>query len=205
MYQLRLPKLAAQIANWTGLATSIERFWTIAGSWVVHHGRNCVPGQDQLRTRRTQVNTSSGRPLCSLNRAPLTRPTDVHTLEHDVQTSCADAPQDQSLHVLFRTVVLERLRLPLMVTQAQNQVGGVCREAAKLREMNIAVSASDERSIEVLASGLPAYQDSPDIPRRGAAQCSQCQQSCARWSPSGQSHQMLGTPRRQQMPHCGGH
>ena len=92
----------------------------------------------------------------------------------------------------FRTVVLERLRLPLMVTDARCECGGIldtrgqhraacprsgrlrsravptertlariCREAgatvrcnAKLRDMNVRVHATDERSIEVLASGL---------------------------------------------------
>ena len=94
---------------------------------------------------------------------------------------------------LFRTLVLERLRLPLPVTEAFCECGSpldvwgrhraacprsgrlraravglerslalVCREAeatarchAKLRDMNVAVSAQDERAIEVLASGLP--------------------------------------------------
>ena len=94
---------------------------------------------------------------------------------------------------LFRTLVFERLRLPLDVTEARCECGGavdlygrhraacgrlrtravgpertlarVCREAgatvrwqAKLRDMNVTVSANDERAIEVLASGLPLFQ-----------------------------------------------
>ena len=35
----------------------------------------------------------------------------------------------------------------------------------------------------------------PDIQWRGAAQCSQCQWCCSRWSPTGEGHQVLGTPR----------
>ena len=96
---------------------------------------------------------------------------------------------------LFRTLVLERLRLPLEVVESQCECGTlldtlgrhraacprsgrlkkragppertmarICREAGatvrfntRLREMNVAVSANDERSIEVLASGLPLH------------------------------------------------
>ena len=93
----------------------------------------------------------------------------------------------------FRTAVLERMRLPLDLTEAFCECGGVidsqgrhraacprsgrlrsravapertmariCREAgaivrvnAKLRDMNVTVSAQDEREVEVLVSGLP--------------------------------------------------
>ena len=89
---------------------------------------------------------------------------------------------------LLRTLILERLRLPLDATDARCECGApfdvlgrhrtACprsgrlwvravgpertlgREAAtvrcntKLRDMNVAISANDERSIEVLASGL---------------------------------------------------
>ena len=96
---------------------------------------------------------------------------------------------------LFRTLVLERLRLPLDVTESKCECGcfldttgrhraacprsgrlrtravgpertlaRVCREAGatvrintKLRDMNVAISASDAREIEVLASGLPLH------------------------------------------------
>ena len=97
---------------------------------------------------------------------------------------------------LFRTLVFERLGLPLDVTEARGECGGavdlqgrhraacprsgrlrtravgpertlarVCREAgatvrwqAKLRDVNVTVSANDEGAIEVLASGLPLFQ-----------------------------------------------
>ena len=97
---------------------------------------------------------------------------------------------------LFRTLVLERLRLPLDVTEARCECGipldvfgrhraacprsgrlrtravgpertlaRICREAGatvrmntKLRDMNVAVEANDERAIEVLATGLPLHQ-----------------------------------------------
>ena len=111
-----------------------------------------------------------------------------------------DAPTGREFKVeshLFRTLVLERLRLPLPVTEAFCECGSpldvwgrhraacprsgrlraravgpepslarVCREAgatvrchAKLRDMNVAVSAQDERAIEVLASGLPIHHE----------------------------------------------
>ena len=75
-----------------------------AGSWVVHLGRSCVSGsQVSGRTvgsisRLPLLNTTSGRLLYLLNRAPLTRPTCAHILELDARTSCADAPQDRSSH-----------------------------------------------------------------------------------------------------------
>ena len=94
---------------------------------------------------------------------------------------------------IFRTVVLERLRLPLDVIEATCACGGfldslgrhraacpqsgklrtravgpertlarICREAGarvrcnvKLRDMNITTPATDEREVEVVASGLP--------------------------------------------------
>ena len=99
--------------------------------------------------------------------------------------------QVQPLH--FRTLVLERLRLPLLLTEARCECGGQndifgrhqtacphsgrlkrravptertlareCREAGatvtrnvKLRDMNVQVSATDEREIEVVEAGLP--------------------------------------------------
>ena len=62
---------------------------------------HCVKGQDQVRTRLSQVSgrtvgsisrlpllhTISGRPSYLLNRVPLTRPTCARTLESDVQKS----------------------------------------------------------------------------------------------------------------------
>ena len=104
------------------------------------------------------------------------------------------SPSSPEFH-LFRTLVLERLRLLLQVAEASCECGArldslgrhraaclcsgrlrsralapertiarVCREAgatvrcnAKLREMNVDVAASDERAVEVLASGLPLY------------------------------------------------
>ena len=95
----------------------------------------------------------------------------------------------------FRTLVLERLRWPLQIVEAQCECGAlldvqgrhraacprsgrlrsravgpertlarVCREAGAtvrcnvhLRDMNVAVSATDMRSIEVLATGLPLH------------------------------------------------
>ena len=95
---------------------------------------------------------------------------------------------------IFRTVVLERLRLPLSVTEAtcvcgrhldslgqhraacphsgklrtravgpERTVARICREAGALvrcsvevRDMNVTVPATDEREVEVVASGHAA-------------------------------------------------
>ena len=108
------------------------------------------------------------------------------------------APTGPEFSVLpehFRTLVLERLRLPLDVVEARCECGTaldtfgrhraacphsgrlkrravapertlarICREAgatvrcnARLRDMNVAVSSTDDRAIEVLASGLPYH------------------------------------------------
>ena len=93
-----------------------------------------------------------------------------HTLEQVVPTFC-----------VVHTAVLERLPLPLLIIEACCECGAgqapcplsgrlrtravptegtlarFVRCNAKLKEMNIAVSVSDERSIKVLASGLPAH------------------------------------------------
>ena len=104
----------------------------------------------------------------------------------------APTSPENTLQPVFRTVVLERLRLPLDIIEARCLCGGffdslrrhrgacprsgrsrsrafatertlarTCREAGatvrvnvKLRDMNVAVSALDEREVEMLASGL---------------------------------------------------
>ena len=57
-------------------------------------------------------------------------------------------------------------RLRSRALAPERTIAGVCREAgatvrcnAKLREMNVDVAASDERAVEVLASGLPLYHE----------------------------------------------
>ena len=98
---------------------------------------------------------------------------------------------------IFRTVVLERLRLPLDVIEVTCACGGfldslgrhqaacpqsgklrtravgpertlarICREAGarvrcnvKLRDMNSTTPATDEREVEVVASGLPCNME----------------------------------------------
>ena len=99
----------------------------------------------------------------------------------DVLSGAPTGPEFRVCPELFRTLVLERLRLPLEVVESQCECGTVldtlgrhraaCPRSGRLRtwagppertmarmrlrEMNVAVSANDERSIEVLASGLP--------------------------------------------------
>ena len=126
---------------------------------------------------------------------------DVHLRSHSGPGSsnfllgAPTKPEFELLPEQFRTLVLERLRLPLNVVEARCECGialdafgrhraacprsgrlrsravppertlaRICREAgatvrcnAKLRDVNVVVSASDERSIEVLASGLPFH------------------------------------------------
>ena len=75
-------------------------------------------------------------------------------------------------------------RLRTGAVPTERTLARVCRDTgasvrcnAKLREMNIAVSVSDERSIKVLASGLPQrghhFEVRSDSPRGGAELCSQ--------------------------------
>ena len=108
---------------------------------------------------------------------------------------CPSSPKFRVQPHLFRTLVLERLRLPLHVAEAccechemldcqgrhraacsrsgrlrtraiapEKTLARVCREAGatvrcncKLRDMDIAVPANDERAVEVLAAGLPLH------------------------------------------------
>ena len=125
----------------------------------------------------------------------------AHLRSHSGPASCAvlhgapTGPEFKLAPDLFRTLVLERMRLPLQVSEAHCECGSpldvqgrhravcprsgrlksraqapertlarVCREAgatvrfnAMLRDMNIAVAATDHRAIEVLASGLPLH------------------------------------------------
>ena len=108
----------------------------------------------------------------------------AHLRSHasDVLHGAPTGPEFKVEPHLFRTLVLERLRLPLDVwgrhraacprsgwlraraVGPERSLARVCREAgatvrchAKLRDMNVAVSAQDERAIEVLASGLPIH------------------------------------------------
>ena len=113
----------------------------------------------------------------------------------DVLCGCPSKPEFRIEAGLFRTLILERARLPLQVVEARCECGTpldsrgrhraacsrsgrlktralapertlarVCREAgatvrcnAKLRDMDLAISAHDERAIEVLATGLPLF------------------------------------------------
>ena len=125
----------------------------------------------------------------------------AHLRSHSGPASCAvfrgapTGPEFKLAPDLFRTLVLERMRLPLQVSEAHCECGlplgvqgrhraacprsgrlksraqarertlaRVCREAGAtvrfyvmLRDMNIAVAATDHRAIEVLASGLPLH------------------------------------------------
>ena len=131
---------------------------------------------------------------------------------------CPSSPEFRVQPHLFRTLVLERLRLPLHVAEArcechemldcqgrhraacsrsgtlrtraiasEKTLARVCREAGatvrcncKLRDMDIAVPANDERAVEVLAAGLPLHHGAQlavditlrfDRERHSAPQC----------------------------------
>ena len=113
----------------------------------------------------------------------------------EASSTCPSEPEFRTEAELLRTMILERLRLPLQVSEARCECGAfldregrhraacarsgrlktralapertlarVCREAgatvrynARLRDMNLAVTAQDDRAIEVLASGLPLF------------------------------------------------
>ena len=244
MFQDWLPELAPQIV---GAARSIERAGPLRVRWAsimeelrqgARPGPNeAEPGEwphgwqyfassaSEHHFRETVVLAQS----CTADKAHLRSHSGAGCA--DVLCGCPSGPEFALQPVLFRAVVLERLRLPLLNTEARCECGAsldqcrrhraacprsgrlrtravptertlarVCREAgasvrcnAKLREMNIAVSVSDERSIEVLASGVPAHHGAigghhfevrSDNPRGGAADCSLCQRSCARSSPA---------------------
>ena len=111
----------------------------------------------------------------------------------DVLHGAPTGPEFKVEPHLFHTLVLERLRFPLPVTEAfcecgspldvwgrhraacprsgrlraravgperslGREAGATVRCHAKLRDMNVAVSAQDELAIEVLASGLPIHR-----------------------------------------------
>ena len=127
----------------------------------------------------------------------------------DVLCGCPTAPEFKIAPLVFRTIVCERLRLPLLLTESTCECGAaldrcgrhraacprsgrlksramapertlarVCREAGamvrthvKLRDLNTNVPVLDDRSIEVLASGLPLHhgaQLAVDITLRSA-------------------------------------
>ena len=158
------------------------------GEWQ-HGWQYHAPSSSELHFRETLVLAQS----CPANQA--------HLRSHSGPASCAvlhrapTGPEFKLAPDLFRTLVLERMRLPLQVSEAHCECGlpldvqgryraacprsgrlksraqapeqtlaRVCREAgatvrfnAMLRDMNIAVAATDHRAIEVLASGLPLH------------------------------------------------
>ena len=128
-----------------------------------------------------RVPLQGDRDCCSVRRRG------TGTLERGLVWSACRAFEFKVEPQLFRALVLERLRLPLDVTDASCECGSrlgllgskrlrsralgterslarVCREAGatvrcntKLTNMNVHVPAHDERAIEVLASGLPLH------------------------------------------------
>ena len=132
--------------------------------------------------------TTFGRPLYLPNRAPQTRLICVHTPEQEPATSCVDVPQhlNSGLHpwcfgrlcVRGSGAACPRSgRLKSRATAPERTLARVCREAGamrthvKLRDLNTIVPVLDDRSIEVLASGLPMHhgaQLAVDITLRSA-------------------------------------
>ena len=167
----------------------------------------------------------------------------------NVLSGAPTGPEFRVCPELFRTLVLERLRLPLEVVESQCECGTpldtlerhraacprsgrlrtragppertmarICREAGatvrfntRLREMNVAVSANDERSIEVLASGLLVHhgaQLAVDVALRCALTCGGNAHPQAASTngvvltraPSGQGEEVRRTPRVRALP-----
>ena len=154
----------------------------------------------------------------------------------DVLCGCPSKPDFRIEAGLFRTIILERVRLPLQVAEVLCECGvplgsrgrhraacsrsgrlktralapertlRVCREAgatvrynAKLRNMDLAVSANDDRAIEVLATSLPLYfgaQLAVDITLRCAlASDGTAEPRVARMDGTGgQGTEVFGTP-----------
>ena len=152
-----------------------------------------------------------GRSWSLPSHAPQTRRSCVLTQNPCTSAVLHEVPRGMEFKVTpehFRTLILERLRLPLQTMDAhecgalldvqgrhravcprsgrlrsravgfERTLARVCREAGatvrcnvRLRDMNVAVSATDTRSIEVLATGLPLHhgaQLAVDITLRSA-------------------------------------
>ena len=103
---------------------------------------------------------------------------------------CPTAPEFTILPHLFRTLLLERLHLPLQIMEVKRratpiermtarvfrEAGACVRQNAFLRDMNVDVPAQDSRQIEVLAQGLPCHggmQLAVDITLRSAVSCTE--------------------------------
>ena len=71
-------------------------------------------------------NTLSGRTWCWTNRVPLTKPTCAHIQDPGASDALSVCPSKQEYRIeagLFRTLILERLRLPLQVTEKVCECG----------------------------------------------------------------------------------
>ena len=176
-------------------------------------------------TRLPLLNTSSGRLWFSPSRVRPTRLTSGRILDRDQVTFCWDGPTDKNIRVereAFRTLVLERLRLPLNVTdtvcecgvrlaslgEASRCMSTLCQVAHKSSANGtdiVEVRADDERAIEVVASGLPIHQGrnwlwtshcSPLTFWRSRA----CRWRCSAQGSSGQRHQVCGASPREPVP-----
>ena len=90
---------------------------------------------------------------------------------HGCDDECGDIHGKEFLncskhhHEFWRSHFEADVRCHRAIGEPERTLARVCREAgatmrwqAKLRDMNVTVSASDERAIEVLASGLPLFQ-----------------------------------------------
>ena len=180
-------------------------------------------------TRLPLSSTTFERPCCWPSHVPQTRLTCDRTQVPELARSFLELPQDQSSGSnpnLFRTLVLERLRLPLDVTESkcecrcfldttgrhraacprsgrlrtravgpERTLARVCTEAGatvrintKLRDMNVAISASDAREIEVLASGLT----SPRSATGSRHHCEKCPHSQRVSVPKRSTHRRRG-------------
>ena len=139
--------------------------------WRANLGSGNMGGNIGLLPSLTRI---SGRGPCWLAVPPLVGPTSVHILVGTRALHWRIAQQHQSSPFpTFRTLLLERLQLPLQITEAEcegcqapldplgrhrascTRSRGVCPTERFPRDMNINVPAQDSRHIEVLAQDLP--------------------------------------------------
>ena len=147
-----------------GLCNMQQRHWIAVASWADLHGNNC---EQEFVLRLTQsLSLASGSMAGNTTRLPFsnttfgrrqllpshllrTKPSCVLIQDQEPVQFSAGHPQDAP-SLRSRVVAPERT-----LARICREAGAVVRTNVLLRDMNITVSARDERKVEVLASGLP--------------------------------------------------
>ena len=137
MIDKRLPALSRTVVREGGSGQCFRRFWTEAVLLHDQHGKSCARARDLLfllsapnqvtgsmagsTTRLPLPNSTFGRRWYLLSRSLLTRLTCALILAQLPARCCTELHQDLSFKLapdLFQTLVLERMRLPLQVSEA---------------------------------------------------------------------------------------